>query len=270
MVSDDASTDRTRALLAAWQLRWTLGTLTVVDGPARGFAENFRHLVRRAPPGYDYYGFCDQDDVWRVDKLARAIVWHEAQPAGHPALHCGRTRLIDAADRPIGHSPLFTAPPGFRNALVQSLAGGNTMLLNAEAFALLAESMRRTPILMHDWWSYLIVSGAGGIVHYDRTPALDYRQHGGNAIGAGIGGRPARFLALLRGRYVDWSDANLAALDKCRDLLTPDAGAAIDTFAALRRTTGPQALQHLRRAGLYRQTRKGDLALTLAALLGKL
>ena len=272
LVSDDGSADRTLEVLRTRAAGWPKGGMRLLEGPGRGFAENFRHLVHAAGDRHAYYAFCDQDDVWHRDKLARALAWHARQDAGRPALYCTRTRLVDADGAPIGLSPLFPHPPGFRNALVQSLAGGNTMVLNAAAFDLLGRSLERTGILMHDWWSYLIVSGAGGVVHYDPAPSLDYRQHGGNAIGGAVGlwQRPARLLALLGGRYTAWSDANLAALDRCAPLLTPDARAAVGQFKAVRAARGPAALARLRASGLYRQTRKGNVAMWAAAFLGKL
>ena len=47
--------------------------------------------------------------------------------------------------------------------------------------------------IAHDWWIYLLVSGAGGTVIYDPEPTVRYRQHGGNLIGGNLGlGAPAR------------------------------------------------------------------------------
>ena len=69
--------------------------------------------------------------------------------------------LIDEAGRETGRSPRFRAAPGFGNALVQSIAGGNTMLFNPAAKALL-EAARPAAVVAHDWWIYLLVSGAGG------------------------------------------------------------------------------------------------------------
>ena len=78
-VSDDGSTDATPALLAAWRERWSKGRFEVLEGPQKGFSENFRSLITNPGIAADYYAFCDQDDIWEHDKLARAIRWIEAQ-----------------------------------------------------------------------------------------------------------------------------------------------------------------------------------------------
>lgn len=274
VASDDGSTDATRAQLAKWRNRWSRGEFRIIEGPASGFAANFRHLVLTTAEwfGSGYVAFCDQDDVWYADKLARALDWHISQSTDMPALYCARTRLIDDNGRPIGHSPLFSAAPGFCNALVQSLAGGNTMMLNAAAFHLLRTSLERTPVLMHDWWTYLIVSGAGGAVHYDPVPSLDYRQHESNAVGGGLGlrARIMRAGELLAGRYTRWSETNIAALDRCRDLLTIENLAVLDGFKSIRSDRSTRALAEIRRVGLYRQTAFGNIALVIAAAIGKL
>jgi hypothetical protein len=48
-------------------------------------------------------------------------------------VYCSRTILVDVNGNQIGCSPLFTKKPSFANALVQSIAGGNTMVFNKKA-----------------------------------------------------------------------------------------------------------------------------------------
>ncbi len=127
-----------------------------MPGPSRGFAENFRSLLTSSDVAADYFAFADQDDVWDKDKLSRAIGPVRETATETPALYCSRTRLVDESGQPIGFSPLFTRRPGFRNALVQSIAGGNTMVMNRAALSILAQSAQRTsPSRSPDWWTYL-------------------------------------------------------------------------------------------------------------------
>lgn len=270
VASDDGSTDATLALLEAWRRRWTRGRFIVLDGPQRGFTENFRALMRHPAETADYVAFCDQDDVWRPDKLSAAVT--VLTDADGPGLYCGRTERVDASLRPLGYSPLFRRPPHFRNALVQSIAGGNTMVMNKAAFALVAESALRTSFVSHDWWCYLLVSGAGGMVHYDARPRVAYRQHGGNVVGDNVGWR-ARWRRLrmsLAGRFAEWNAVNLAALDACEDLLTNEARQAKKLFAMARRAGPLRSPALLLKSGIYRQSLAGNVSLALAALLGKI
>lgn len=270
LASDDGSTDRTRAILADWQGRWTRGDFAIVDGPRRGFAENFRSMLKEPSEGADYIAFCDQDDVWMSDKLSVATA--AIADAAGPALYCSRTLVVDEQLRPIGPSPCFKRPPHFANAIVQSIAGGNTMVLNAAAVGLIAESARRTAFVTHDWWSYIMVSGAGGRVVYDPSPRIYYRQHARNVVGHNTGPRArwSRLKRSMRGEFKRWNETNQAALLACRDLLTADSAAVLDRFIAIRAAGPVRALYLLCRSGIYRQLMGGNISLALAALLRKL
>src|SRR5690606_17695974 len=105
------------------------------------------------------------------------------QPSDGPALYCTRTRTVSEEGSTVGLSPLFAKPPGFRNALVQSIAGANTMVMNRSAWRLVREASRRTSFISHDWWCYLIVAGAGGVVRYSPVARIGYRQHAKNLVG---------------------------------------------------------------------------------------
>lgn len=273
LVSDDGSVDETITRLKTASAAWTKGAFDLMPGPQKGFAENFRSLISRFDGGADYVAFCDQDDIWDHDKLEHAIAWLDRQDPDHPAIFCGRTRLIDEKGRLIGFSPLFKKPASFRNALVQSIAGANTMVLNRAGALLLAEASRRTPFVSHDWWSYMLVSGAGGAVYYSPIPTISYRQHGDNLIGSNNGWKASfrRLLALLlTSRFSDWNAANLAALRSAADLLTRDAIDVQHAFEQARALPLARRLVALKRSGVYRQTANGQLGLWLACALRRL
>ena len=273
LVSDDGSVDGTIAHLEASKAAWTKGTFSLTTGPRGGFAENFRSLIARFDGGADYVAFSDQDDVWDNDKLDRAIAWLDRQEPGRPALYCGRTRLIDENGRPIGFSPLFRKPVSFRNALVQSIAGANTMVLNKAAALVVAEASRRTPFISHDWWCYMLVSGAGGAVHYSPIPAISYRQHDGNLVGANSSFNASlnRLRALLfTSRFSNWNTANLAALSSAGNFLNQEAIKVQREFEKARALPVLGRLKALRRSGVYRQTAKGQLGLWLACVLRRI
>lgn len=267
--SDDGSRDGTVDLVTAFCRDWDKGTSQVIGGPRAGFAENFRSLITRGSVGGDYVAFCDQDDIWKPGKLEKAIAWLDGQDPSVPALYCGRTLTFPASSDG-AMSPLFPLPPTFRNALVQSIAGANTMVMNRAAFELVREAARRTSFISHDWFAYLIVTGAGGTVHYSREPDILYRQHESNLVGANNTwqARLSRLRFLFGGRFKAWTDANLAALDACRDLLVPQARACIDEFRRVRGGGPISRLRHLRNSGVYRQTKRGQVGLYLAGIFG--
>ncbi len=273
LVSDDGSSDASGAILSAFQARHPGRAITLRRGPCRGFARNFLSLLQAAPSGVPYVALSDQDDVWFPDKLTRAVDRLAAVPADCPALYCAATLICDEALTPLGPSPAFPRHPDFRNALVQSIGGGNTMVLNRAALDLAAvAAAEASDPVAHDWWLYQLITGCGGQILRDPVPALHYRQHGGNLFGANLSTRTSlsRVLALLGGRFRRWNDVGLAALAGSAHRFTPSARAAMRHYAAAR--TGPvwRRLRALRASGVYRQSRLGMAALYIACALGRL
>lgn len=270
-VSDDGSDDTTIDILANFGKRWGEGAYKIAEGPQSGYAENFRSLLTRDDIEGDYVAFCDQDDIWSPDKLTAACTALSAALPG-PALYCSRTRLIDARGNEIGFSPLFRRPPSFGNALVQSMGGANTMVMNRAAFELIAESAKRTSFVSHDWWSYIVVSGAGGQILYDPTPHISYRQHNSNVSGKNRGwqARWRRVRQLTRGDFSDWLGQHLVALDSCRDLLTPEALEILKQVRIAGQGNLHERLNAFRRSGIHRQFPVEDVAIFLATVLGRL
>ncbi|BAT57562.1 putative glycosyltransferase EpsE [Variibacter gotjawalensis] len=271
LVSDDGSTDQSIALLSAQKSRWNKGSFHIVNGPKQGFAENYRYLITSVALDRDYFAFADQDDIWDEDKLDVACSWL-GQQGDQPALFCSRTRTMSVNGKTLGYSPLFAKPPSFRNAIVQSLAGGNTMVMNRAAMKLVAESAKRSKFISHDWWSYLVVTGVGGTVKYDPTPRIGYRQHGGNVVGENDSWR-ARFLRvrhLFAGRFSCWNDQNISGLKESREVLTPEAQSVICQFERARNASLVKRVTTLHHAGFYRQTLFGNLGLYLACIFRRL
>lgn len=131
--SDDASDDLTLELLAQFQKKIGADRISIHSGPNNGFCVNFLSLACKAEIAADYYAYSDQDDIWKPEKLARALAYLQTVPAYVPALYCSRTELVDAIGNHLGYSPLFKKTPSFKNALVQSIGGGNTMVFNHAA-----------------------------------------------------------------------------------------------------------------------------------------
>lgn len=198
-----------------------------------------------------------------------------AAPAGRPILHVTRTIICDEALNELREAPLYRRPAGFLNALVQACTPGNTTLVNPSGAALLkaaAPSAARAGIVSHDWWSYQLIAGAGGVVLRDPRQTVFYRQHRGNVMGRNDTPRAmlARLARLGAGDYGDWLRANIAALDGAAPLLTAANRERLAQFAAAIEAPGPLAAARLARLGVYRQTRGGTLALLAAAAAGRL
>ncbi len=271
-VSDDGSTDGTLTIVRGFQ-GWPVEVL-----PPRsrlGATGNFFRLLRWVAPRIregEWVAFCDQDDIWHEDKLVRAVSALTAGDPVRPAAYGSRTEVIDSRGEGVGLSTLQRRPAAFANALVQCIAGANTLVFNVHALrCMLIPQPLNVP--SHDWWCYQVVTGCGGRFVYDPRPGLRYRQHGSNEVGFNRGARARlrRLGLLLGGAYREWNGLSLQALSQIRSHLVPQAQVICTCFESAR--TAPwfwQRLVALFRSGVHRQSRVQSVALIVACCLRKL
>lgn len=277
-IADDGSRDGTVPLLQQLQARASGAIRQVrwVHAPPRGSAtRSFLLLLDDAVhafPDARWFAYCDQDDVWLPRKLAvaHAVLARHGQDV--PALYGGRTLAVDENEREVGLSPFFPRPPSFRNAVAQNIMGGNTMLMNRAA-ALLVADAAHLDVVLHDWTTYQLVSGAGGFIHYDPQAFVRYRQHAHNVVGSSLGWRARwdRAQRMVRGDFRAWNDRNLTALARHAQRLTEANRAVLQSFQRARAAGTPWGrVAWLRRSGVYRQKPSEQLMLWLACVLGRL
>ena len=271
VVSDDGSTDETIDILHDYQHRWGEDRLIIQSGPKRGFAANFLTLASDALIQADYYAFSDQDDVWLPKKLEAAVDFLSSVYPLVPQVYGGRTIYVDESLNEIGRSQVFAYPPSFRNALVQSIVGGNTIVFNHSTKTLF-EKVGVLEIVSHDWWTYMLVEGVGGYVHFDPEPYILYRQHPGALVGANTDLRAMwiRFCMLIQGKFKVWNTTNANALLKIRHLLNKRNVDIIEEFFRLRDSGFVARIRMLNVCGLFRQGWRGNASLLLAVILKKI
>jgi glycosyltransferase involved in cell wall biosynthesis len=269
-VSDDGSDDRTLVILNNYAEKWGANRIQIFTGLKQGLAQNYRHLIQNNEIQADYFAFCDQDDVWHIDKIEKAVVWLQTQDENVPALYCNRLNLINAKGEPIGISRNNPRRPSFRNALVENVSSGNTIMINRSARNLLARALTAS-IIIHDWSSYILVSAMGGAVYFDPVPHIDYRQHDHNIIGVptGMSALRLRINRLLDGTIAHWNAQHIELLAPLAAELPPQQAKTFRHFQQMYGKNGLVQIFHLFMAGLYRQTFSGQCGLWLAALLAK-
>jgi glycosyltransferase involved in cell wall biosynthesis len=272
IASDDGSADQSIQILHQYQAKWPAGKLSIRSGPQKGFCQNFLSLACDAEIKADYYAFCDQDDVWLPEKLSIALVNIACnQQLNIPYLYCGRTNYVTNNLEPCGTSPLFAFPPSFRNALVQSIAGGNTMVFNPASKRLI-ENVGLFDVPSHDWWLYILLAGCGGMVFYDKVGYILYRQHNGSLVGSNntFNAKIKRLIMLFQGRFQNWNKKNKAALSCISKLLSESNKEVLVWFCRIDNSSLIERIRIIGVCGLYRQTRLGTFSLYIAAFLNKL
>lgn len=270
-VSDDASTDDTKSIVTSFAADHPEIETSISIGPGNGFAANFLSMVCSDVIEGRFFAFADQDDIWHPDKLAQAVI-HLSRISG-PGAYFSRSRIIDETGQWYASSPLYRRAPSLRNALVQSIGGGNTAVFNEEARHILRSAGPNIDVPAHDWWLYQAVAACGGEVIYDPFPYIDYRQHRHNAIGANgrVQSQFNHIKRLMAGRIKEWNKSNIAALRRIEDLIPFGNRKAITEFERLVNSRSvSERLQLQSELKLYRQTILGNMALNIEILAGRL
>lgn len=185
LARDDGSSDRTVEILRKYPER--IEILPTIE--RLGVVGNFSKLLEycREP----YMMFCDQDDVWKDDKVQ--VTFDEMKRL--EAVHGLEMPLLVHTDLVVVDGSLNEIAPSYwkyaclypkkslslNRLLMQNVVTGCTVMVN-QALAKAA-----TPIppqaSMHDWWAALVASAIGKIGYVDQATIL-YRQHHKNTLGA--------------------------------------------------------------------------------------
>lgn len=269
--ADDNSTDDSVDVVRAFARRHP-GRVQIHAGPRRGFAANYMSLLARLSVDEGPVALADQDDVWLPGKLGRAICALDRVLPGVPALYTAQRWVWGPALGITRRENRRIGVPAFRNALIENIAPGNTIVLNTAAASLARRAAALVDgVFAHDWWLYQLITGAGGRVICDPARVVLYRQHSCNAIGAGQGalGFATRKLAVMRGTYRARLTAQTAGLTACRAFLHPSALSDLDRFIAARGHRATGRLYAMAELRPYRQSRWSSAAFWGATALGK-
>lgn len=176
LVRDDGSTDSTHEILNRWQNK---GLLRWYTGRNKGFAMSFMDLVLNSG-NYDYYAFCDQDDIWLPNKLEVAI--KQLSTLHSPAkLYCSNSFYYKDGEN-FGLIKKIKPDYNIYTSLVQNIATGCTIVFNRQLKDIMLQKMPDY-LIAHDFWAYQVAM-IFGEVYYDENSYIYYRQHDNNQIGA--------------------------------------------------------------------------------------
>jgi glycosyltransferase involved in cell wall biosynthesis len=180
VITDDGSTDATLQIVEEFAGNAPF-SVKVIRNPSRlGYADNFMKAASLCAG--DLIAFCDQDDIWREQKLSVCssfftdpdvlLIAHSADvllpngERGHRHPDFAKTRILMA-----GSANPFNFAYGFALAF-------RRVLLDIASI-----DCRPAKVRAHDQWFWFLACSAGRIAIIEDALTL-YRQHASNAFGA--------------------------------------------------------------------------------------
>lgn len=271
LIRDDGSTDGTRGILEDYAQKYPEKIRVICDQiRCGGPTPNFMELVKHAAG--EYIMFCDQDDVWKKEKVRRTLQVmtekEETRSTDCPLLVFSDYIVADAALNPVPirekQLQVYGHRTDFRHLLVQNYVTGCTVMMNRAAYRLMGDYDPR--IRMHDWWAAQYVSAIGEVVHLPEK-LMYYRQHGDNVVSAvNVRSFSYRIGKLMdrNTRYnlkLNFAEARLL-YDRFGSIMPEDSKTALEEFLRI-----PDFSKPRRMAALFKgRFLKGDLVRILGQM----
>jgi glycosyltransferase involved in cell wall biosynthesis len=176
VISDDASTDETIAIAHDFAQSAPFPVKILRNDTRLGYGENFMRAAKSCSG--DWIAFCDQDDVWRPEKLA----WCASQISSELCLIAHNATVCDEELNPRGL--LYQYPE-------QSITGpwglppewhciGMTQVFRANLLSYPSDNRPSFPWhehkSAHDVWIALLANARGGVLRSNRS-LVNYRRH---------------------------------------------------------------------------------------------
>ncbi|WP_270619461.1 glycosyltransferase family 2 protein [Paenibacillus macerans] len=276
LIRDDGSSDQTKEKLN-WYYERNRGKIELIYGENIGVPASFFNLIEHSTDMYDYYAFCDQDDVWDNKKLFHAVDMLRMQAENIPLMYCSSTTMVDPN---LNFLKVWPEPPKKRltifNSLIENIAVGCTIVLNREAMMLIKSSMPRTlkNVIMHDWWGYLCTSAFGKVI-FDSKPSILYRQHSLNVVGGqkatGFQKWKERLRRFRSGKNHYILSRQTAEFLECfGDSLKPEQKKEIERFLSFKDKNMLTRFLYALSSPFYRQSFIDDLVYKVVYTIGKI
>ena len=189
-IRDDGSSDDTHNILESYELH---NNIFIFREDNIGYAKSFWKLLSMVDE-YDYYAFCDQDDIWLENKLFMAVNVIEHENCNKPILYTSRVVSVNNSMQILSENCFRSS--GVINvyqSFQKSILPGCVFVFNEIAKKIMIKY--KGYMESHDWATYCIISAFGKVV-YDDNSYIRYRMHGNNAIG--VGGRINELLKKVR------------------------------------------------------------------------
>ncbi len=199
-IHDDGSKDNTISILRGYEAQYPTKLHVFQNEENLGLTLNF--LSAFSITTMDYVMFCDQDDVWKSNKIALTLkrMRHmEAQIGKSSPLAVFTDAVIVDQNLNVLKNSFFCSnhlnprKTDLPHILMENKLIGCTVMVNAALRKVLQSSRLPMKARYHDWWIALIAASMGKIGYVNERTLL-YRQHSNNVVGG------ADFLSYFKNR----------------------------------------------------------------------
>ena len=214
VIRDDRSSDKTAEIVKKFSDEVEQEVIFKVNEKPSGSAKNNFALLINDAKESDYVMFCDQDDIWKKDKIEitfnKMKQVEERYGRDFPLLVHGDVEVIDENGN-INADSMFemshiNADSKLPQILIQNHVTGCTMMCNKKLIAGISEYASSEYIIMHDYLAALY-SSVFGKIEVIKKPLLSYRQHSGNSVGAKNNNNPVYLLKRLANGRKSYKEA---------------------------------------------------------------
>ncbi len=185
LISDDMSTDNTRAILNDY-VSTDNRVVVFLQNKNLGPVKNFEYLMKKVESSY--FMFADQDDIWQKDKIEQSVrkleetnsdlvytnlqVVNENLDVMYP--YYWKLKEFEKKAKKFHH---------FESLYLNNYITGCTMLVKSKWIDKILPLPQKSNYILHDYWTALVVSKFGKIDFIEK-PLVKYRQHVNNRIGS--------------------------------------------------------------------------------------
>lgn len=181
LIRDDCSKDNTVEIIKEYQKKYD--NIEFYTGENLGYAKSFWNLIQKSDD-FNYYAFCDQDDIWLPNKLENAIklIQKNKDKDNQPVLYTSNVICVDNNMNKLENKSFFCEKPlNIYESFQKSILPGCTFVFNNNAKKIL--KLYNGFMESHDWATYVIINTFGKVI-YDSNSYIHYRIHEQNTIGA--------------------------------------------------------------------------------------
>lgn len=178
IISDDNSTDNTDNIVSKFMAVDTR-VKYFKNKLEKGFVNNFENALSFCTG--EFIALSDQDDIWNSNKIETLLT-----NIGSSSLIHSDATLVDVRGNTISESYTKSAKKNIDHVdvidvIINNPVTGCTLMFNRSLLDISIPFPRN--LAVHDKWLALMATLENGIKYYDAS-LINYRQHGGNLIGA--------------------------------------------------------------------------------------